>query len=169
MDAVKECNDKKALEQDWFALSLLNEKDQGHNLRKKLVRMLNEDKVPNYLKASRLVMISKTNKKSAQLKDIRQIAVLSQLMKILEKAIKNKLESSGSKMFQSGNYQTGFKKGQSTSTNVSKFLNILQRGRRERTHRKIYIKIDLAKAYGNVDRRHLIEVLTKRAETEIQK
>ena len=61
---------KKALGQDWFVVSLLNDKDQGHHLRKKLVRMLNEDKIPNYLRASRLVMISKKKKTSAQHQDI---------------------------------------------------------------------------------------------------
>ncbi len=58
--------------------------------------MLNEDNIPSYLKNSRLVLLSKTNKSSADLSDIRPIAVLSQLTKILEKAIKNKIDEYGS-------------------------------------------------------------------------
>ena len=54
--------------------------------------MLNEDNIPNYLKSSRLILLSKSSKSSAELNDIRPIAVLSQIMKVLEKAIKNKLE-----------------------------------------------------------------------------
>lgn len=51
--------------------------------------MLNENCMPNYLKTSRLIMFSKTNKTSAKLKRYaRPNAVLSQLMKVLEQAIK---------------------------------------------------------------------------------
>jgi hypothetical protein len=49
--------------------------------------MLNEDSIPNYMKTSRLVLLSKTNKNSAKLRDTRPIAILSQLMKILEKTV----------------------------------------------------------------------------------
>ena len=69
-----------------------------------LVRMLNEDNIPSYLKNSRLVLLSKTNKSSVEMSDIRPIAVLSQLTKILEKAIKNKIEEFGSMLLESGSY-----------------------------------------------------------------
>ena len=72
--------------------------------------MLNEDNNPSYLKNLRLVLLSKTNKSSVDMSDIRPIAVLSQLTKILEKAIRNKIEESGSKFLESGSYQTGFKR-----------------------------------------------------------
>jgi hypothetical protein len=49
--------------------------------------MLNEDSISNYMKTSRLVLLSKTNKTSAKLREMRAIAVLSQLMKILEKTV----------------------------------------------------------------------------------
>lgn len=82
----------------------------GKNLRLQLVKMLNEDKIPSHLKNSRLVLLSKTNKSSVNMSDIRPIAVLFQLTKILEKTIRNKIEESGSKLLESGIYQTGFKR-----------------------------------------------------------
>ena len=54
--------------------------------------MLNGDSIPDYLKHSRLVLLSKNSKTTATLEDIRPIAVLTQLAKVLEKAIKNKIE-----------------------------------------------------------------------------
>jgi len=41
-----------------------------------LVRMLNEDQIPDYLKEARLVLLSKTGKTSATLDDIRPIALI---------------------------------------------------------------------------------------------
>lgn len=92
MQAVNECNDKKALGEDWFNVSLLKDKEIGKDLRAQLVKMLNEDVIPDYLKHSRLVMLSKCSKTTASLGDIRPISVLTQLAKVLEKAIKNKME-----------------------------------------------------------------------------
>lgn len=66
--------------------------------------MLNEDSIPEYLKHSRLVLLSKNGKSTATMGDIRPIAVLQQLAKVLEKAIKNKMESVKSKLLTTGNY-----------------------------------------------------------------
>ena len=60
--------------------------------------MLNNDDIPAYLKVARLTLISKSGKTSADLDDVRPIAILSHIIKVLEKAIKNKLESSKSKL-----------------------------------------------------------------------
>ena len=57
-----------------------------------------------------MVLLSKINKSSAILHNIRPIAVLSLLTKILEKAIKNKIEESGIRLLESGEYQNGFKR-----------------------------------------------------------
>lgn len=54
--------------------------------------MLNNDDIPDYLKIARLTLFSKNNKTKAALDDIRPIAVLSHIIKVLEKVIKNKLE-----------------------------------------------------------------------------
>ena len=66
--------------------------------------MLNTDTIPDYLKKARLTLLSKNGKSTASLDDIRPIAVLPQIMKVLEKAIKNKLEALGSKLLSVGQY-----------------------------------------------------------------
>lgn len=131
--------------------------------------MLNEDSIPDYLKHARLVLLSKNGKSCASLNDIRPIAVLSQLSKVLEKAIKNKLEERESGLFNSGNYQTGFKKGVSTSTNLAQVLNDILRTRSKRTQRKIIMAIDITKAYDNVNRRKLFNFLDQRVKTDIKR
>ena len=72
--------------------------------------MLNEDSITNYLKSSRLIMLSKTNKSSVKLKDTWPIAVLSQLIIILEKAFKNKLEHNDSKLCETGDFKQALKR-----------------------------------------------------------
>ncbi len=82
--------------------------------------------------------------------DIRPIAVLPQIMNVLEKAIKNKLEAFGSKLLSVGQYQTGFKKGLSTRNNLTDVLNEIMRTRTKRRQRKIYIAVDFSKAYDSI-------------------
>ncbi len=54
---------------------------------------------------------------------IRPIAILPHLLKVIEKAIKIKAESIGNGLFKTGEYQKGFKKGHSTMDNLSLVLN----------------------------------------------
>ena len=57
---------------------------------------------------------------------------LLQLYKVLKKAMKNKLEKLGSKLLNTGKYQTWFKKGISTATNFAQVLNdILKKERKD--------------------------------------
>ncbi len=77
IEACKQCSDSKALGDDWFGIALLQDKEVGQNLRLQLVKMLNEDRIPSYLKTSRLILLSKNNKTSAKIKDTRPIAILS--------------------------------------------------------------------------------------------
>ena len=62
--------------EDWFFGGLLSGKDLGLNLREQLIRMLNKDNIPDYLKEARLVLLSKNGKTTASLDDICPIAVL---------------------------------------------------------------------------------------------
>jgi hypothetical protein len=66
--------------------------------------MLKNDDIPDYLKVAKLMLISKNGKTTASLKDIRPIAILSHITKVLEKAMKNKLEATGSKLLHHGSY-----------------------------------------------------------------
>ncbi len=76
--------------------------------------MLNTDNIHDYLKTARLTMIAKNGKTNVQLDDIRPIAILPHITKVIEKAIKTKIEQT-SDMFKVEKYQTGFQKGSSTA------------------------------------------------------
>lgn len=102
--AVKQSNFGKAMGEDWFFGGLLTDIELGQHLRVQLVKMLNEDNIPDYLKEARLVLLSKNGKTTASLDDIRRIAVLPQIMKVLEKAIKNKIEALDSNLLSVGKY-----------------------------------------------------------------
>lgn len=56
-----------------------------------LVEMLNNDEIPDYLKVAKLMLISKNGKTTTVLEDIRPIAFLFHITKVLEKAMKNKI------------------------------------------------------------------------------
>ena len=47
--------------------------------------MLNNDDIPEYLKEVRLILISKNCKTTAELDDVRPLAILSHVIKVLEK------------------------------------------------------------------------------------
>ena len=69
--------------------------------------MLNSDNIHDYLKVARLTMLAKNGKPNVQLDDIRPIAILPHITKVIEKAIKSKIETD-SEMFKVEKYQTGF-------------------------------------------------------------
>ena len=58
--------------------------------------------------------------------------ITSQLTKIMEKVMLNKLEELGSKLLYSGSYQAGFKKHTSTQKNVTILLNQILKSRSKR-------------------------------------
>ena len=57
MEAINKCNFGKAMGEDWFFGGLLNDKGLGKNLRLQLVKILNEDSIPDYLKETRFVLL----------------------------------------------------------------------------------------------------------------
>ncbi len=69
-----------------------------------------------------MVLMSKVKSEICQIDDTRPIMVLSHITKVVEKAILNKLNELGSKIFNVGGYQTGFKEGKSTSLNLTRVL-----------------------------------------------
>ena len=76
--------------------------------------MLNSGYIPEYIKQARLNMLSKTDTTQVTVGQIRPIVILSHTLKVIEKAVKNKVESLNSGLFKSGKYQVGFEKGHST-------------------------------------------------------
>lgn len=62
--------------EDWFFGGLLSDRQLGSHLRQQLVKILNNETISDYLRKSRLVLLSKNGKTTASLDDIRPIAVL---------------------------------------------------------------------------------------------
>ena len=94
-EAVSMTNFQKALGEDWFDGSLLLNKDVGKHLQEQIRNMLNFCHIPEYLKISRLNLLSKTDKTQVGVDEVRPIAILSHVLKVIEKAIKNKAEDLG--------------------------------------------------------------------------
>lgn len=84
--------------------------------------------------------------------------------------IKQFLESFGSKLLESAEYQRGFKKGMSTRSNLAEIIGIVSEdvGKRKLGMRTL-LSVDLSKAYDKVRRNLLFEVLDKRAKEPAEK
>lgn len=52
---------------------------------------------------------------------------------------------------------------------MATILNMMLKGRKKRTARKIYIKIDLTKTYDDLNRKELMEMLVTRAKTDLNR
>ncbi len=72
------------------------------------------------------------------------------MTKIVEKMLVNKIESLNSKLLDTGSYQTGFKKGSMTYINLTKVLESINDARKKRNKRRVYIFVDIKKAYDTV-------------------
>ena len=93
----------------------------------------------------------------------RIIALSSQFTKICEKAIMAKAEKL--KLFDTGSYQRGFKKGKSTLEMIAKIGNeLLATVKGKRTDRRIFIMLDLVKAFDTVNREKVFEAMMAKAE-----
>jgi hypothetical protein len=106
--------------------------------------MLNTDTIPDYLKKARLTLLSKNGKTTASLDDIRPIAVLPQIMKVLEKAIKNKYLRI--KVVECRPILNWVPKGSLNKTQPHRHAQCNNEDQTKRSQRKIYIAVDLSKA-----------------------
>ena len=90
--AVKACDFSKGLGPDMFDGQLLSDEKVLANMSELFKQALNHNVMPAYLKESRMVLLSKTGRQETTLDDIRPIAVTNHLTKVIEKAIKIKIE-----------------------------------------------------------------------------
>lgn len=168
--AIAECNFSKALGPDEFDGNCIKKDEKTKvEIQKFVLNSLNKNKIPDYLKEAKLILLSKSSSPETTVDNTRPVMVLSHLTKIIEKCIKNKLEEMGSKMLETGSYQSGFKQGMSTQKNLATLLNMTTLSRRKRTMRKIYLSFDLTKAYDSVSRNQLFNILDMRAKTKEEK
>jgi hypothetical protein len=112
IEAIDLVNTTKACGTDLTFPEILKLTDVKVHLARYIEDILNqpEIKIPDYMRESRLVLLSKGNSCFAQIQNTRPIAVQNLIPRIIEKLIMMKCDD----LFETGNYQTGFKKGNST-------------------------------------------------------
>ena len=119
---------------------------------------LNSGKIPDFLKISRVIPLSKRKGSAiASLDEIRTIAVGSHLMRIIEKAILAKLTETRSTLLNTRDYQSGFRAGMGTHRNMTAFLA---------SGDEYKALIDLTRAFDFVDRQLLKNMLASRCKNE---
>lgn len=121
---LKNLNIKKACGKDEISNAML--KKGGKPMAKILTFMFNQfwitETYPKEWKNARLILVPKIMTKEIDISMLRQIALLSNIAKIFEKSILNKLKERNLDQTFISKRQTGFKMGKSTEWN----LNILQ-------------------------------------------
>lgn len=112
--AITESNFNKGISPDLFYGTTLKDKKVRQKCIDYLLNVLKKCEIPDYMREARLILLSKTKSKEASLDDTRPVAVANNLAKIVEKAIKLKIESLKSNILTVDNYQSGFQTGIST-------------------------------------------------------
>lgn len=153
--AIKACNFNKSMGPDGFDGSLLKRKEYKDALIQDIRGMLNDNTIPDYAKAAKLIVLSKTGRPDVEVGNTRPICVTSHLLKVMEKAILAKSEETQSKLLASKDWQRGFKKGASCHTNLAEVLDLIHGRKQRRRKNNSYLAIDLTKAYDKVDRTKL--------------
>ncbi len=116
---------------------------------------LNRGHIPDHLKIGRMIALSKRKGSSiASSKEVRHIAILSHITKIVEKAVLDKILSTKSELLRTFMYQHGFKKGKGTAECITKVLKMTHKGR--------ILFVDLEKAFDKVNRHQLLTILQER-------
>ncbi len=75
---------------------------------------MNTRQIPDYVKRGKVLLLSKKAGIVCKPEDSRCINLLNHTFKVMEIVIRTRMEASG--MFETGNYQAGFKKGVSCGT-----------------------------------------------------
>ncbi len=160
---LKSAISKKALGTDEFYGTCLKDPEIKQGVIKFVLKALNNNKMLDYLKEAKMILLTKTNSAEARIENTRPIMILSHLTKIIEKCIKLKLEATSSQLLGTKSYQAGFKAGISTAKNLAIVVNQQLSSRRKITSRKINISLDLSKAYDSVVMAQLLMILENRA------
>ena len=133
---------------------LIHNEDLMRKVTQDLAIALNAGFIPDHLKISRVIPLSKRKGSAiASLDEIRTIAVGSHLMRIIEKAILGKLTETKSTLLDTKDYQSGFRAGMGTSRNMTAFLA---------SNDEYKALIDLTRAFDYVDRQVLKKMLVSR-------
>ena len=161
----------KGLGPNGFYGTILRPGDPTHrltqNITGQLLRLLNNPyQIPSFLYDCRLLQLSKNKGMDlAELKDNRRIVVMSNVVKILEKAKIVKVAVLAPHMLQTRIWQTGFKQSTSTATHMSRLLSQIHPGKG--TKRRNYAAlIDLQKAYDTINNEKICRIWLSRCNNE---
>ena len=98
-----------------------------------------------------MVLLAKGDSEFAHVSNTRPIAVQSANTRVTEKVLLNKIRET--KMLETGPYQTGFKAENTTHMHASTLIkSIVDHQQKDKKNRKIYVFVDLKKAYDSVRR-----------------
>lgn len=156
MDLNKSCGD------DFLYPQSLRNEHVKEAVIHSILNVLNSGRtsLPEFWKKTRLVLLSKSDSEYALVSETRPIAVQQTITRVFEKTLLQKLKALG--MLQTGRYQTGFKEGMSTHLHATTLLkSITDHQRRDTKNRKIYVFVDLKKAYDSVRRHQLFGIMAE--------
>ena len=123
-------------------------------------------KIPGYFSDQRFLPFSKTSSPEVTIDSIRGIMANNHLTSIFENTILNKVKSSGSKLLDVPDYQSGFQSECSTQKNLSFVIHNILDNSRTPSRREILILFDFIKAFDSIKRSVLWEILRNKAKTK---
>jgi hypothetical protein len=122
LDAIKDHNSGKAIGPDLLDSSAWDDKKKT-KFATEMAEILNSGIIPDYLKEAGSFLLSKKDGVVCPLEETRCIQLLPHALKIMEKAIYAKMVQS--KIFETGQYQTGFKAGSSCGVAQSEIIQAI--------------------------------------------
>jgi DNA polymerase sigma len=164
MEVVDNLNIRKSCGSDMMYPKILKNQDIKRRIIQSTLELINgtNQVIPEYYKETRLVLLSKDLKDYATVSNTRPISVQQVVVRVLEKALLKAILKTD--LMSTGSYQTGFKSDNSTQMHVSRVLkSIKEHQQKDRKNRKIYMFVDLKKAYDSVRRSQLFDIIWKRA------
>ena len=117
---MAEVNLEKATGTDLCPGIVLKKEDILSKFVTQMTGFMNSRSFPDYMKESRLVLLSKTGEEATKPEDTRPIAILTIATKIAAKAILTKIKQMD--LMKTGDYQTGFKEGMGTGKNIERMI-----------------------------------------------
>ena len=116
--------------------------------------------IPEELRVSRLLILTKTSTPVASVSQTRPIAVQSLPIRIIEKIIKQNLDNCQlCKSTELPIYQTGFQPNMSTMINLIRVKSVINKNRKRSKNKKFIFFLDLTKAFDTIERSYIISAI----------
>lgn len=167
LQAFAETNSGKALGPDLFDTSVLTPALK-RKFAAEIALMMNECKIPDYLKVADSLLISKKAGNICALEDTRCIQLLPHANKVIEKTLDAVLKNC--KALNTGKYQWGFKDGVSCGSAQGRLIQALcEDTSKSQKKRKCYVFYDIKKAFDSVDRVLLFKIIDDKLVAECKR